>query len=114
MYKWMISTADAENCEDENHLFEEAPNYSYLMSNWDDPGKLMIQIMKQISQAFSNSLAEASAVADWVGYNLNYNEDYYQCTVRQLFQNMEGAFRDYASLTAFMFQHLGFCTRIIG
>lgn len=60
----MISTADAENCEDENPLFEEAPNYSYLKSNWDDPHQLMIQVIKQIAQAFSNPLAEASAVAD--------------------------------------------------
>ena len=113
-YGWMISLDDTENCQDYNAPFEQAPNYSYLISNWDDPNQLMMKVMKQISQAFSNPMEEAYAVADWVGYNLEYTENYYQRTIRQIFQNMMGACGDYAALTAIMLQHLGFVTRIIG
>ncbi|MBP5783305.1 hypothetical protein J6W32_01640 [bacterium] len=60
----MISLDDTENCQDYNAPFEQAPNYSYLISNWDDPNQLMMKVMKQISQAFSNPMEEAYAVAD--------------------------------------------------
>ena len=114
-YGWMISNTDNENCEgNSNPPFQQAPNYAYLMSNWDDPNQLMMKVIKQIAQAFSNPFEEAYAVADWVGYNISYEESYYNRPIREIFQNMTGACGDYAALTAVMLQHLGFVTRVIG
>ena len=112
-----VGYVDAQS-EIMNVAFVGAEETSDEMWNWYNPSNAMVQVVHNITMAYSNPVDQVIAINDWVSKNMDYvwgtDPAPYDVTVNEIFQTLRGVCGDYSALDAAMLKIAGFVSVIVG